>query len=528
MSHRSPGLARLAMTVLQPGFDGTEPPGWLLRALGEEGLGGTVLFARNLDGLGHTADLVARLRAENPAAVIAVDEEGGSVTRLQAARGSSWPGNRALGVGDDVEATGLVAREIGRLLASADITLDYAPVADVNANPANPVIGVRSFGADPELVSRHTAAWISGLQGAGVAACAKHFPGHGDTHTDSHHALPTLHASSRLLAERDLPPFRTAVAAGVRAVMCGHLLIPALDPENPATLSRRITTGLLREEMGFTGMIVTDAIEMRAVAALLPPGEIAVRALAAGADAICAGISAPGGENVHELRDAIVDAVREGRLGEERLAEAASRVLALSGWYASEAAARARATGTAARGAGHEGEELGLRTARAAIRVTATGAPSATNVTNVTGVTAAPSATKVTGTPGTTAVLSGPPLVVDIAPRLSEAVEPGLLTGLIGALTELLPGTVGHVVTVERPELPDLGDESRPLVMVVHDAARHPWVGELLARAVALRPDAVVVETGMPGEPSGAVYVTTNGISRASARAVARWLTGDQ
>ncbi|MEU3166518.1 glycoside hydrolase family 3 N-terminal domain-containing protein [Streptosporangium sp. NPDC006930] len=501
MPHRSPDLARLAMTVLQPGFDGTEPPGWLLRALGEEGLGGTVLFARNLTGLGHTADLVARLRAENPATVIAVDEEGGSVTRLQASRGSSWPGNRALGVGDDVEATRLVAQEIGRLLASADITLDYAPVADVNANPVNPVIGVRSFGADAELVSRHTAAWISGLQGTGVAACAKHFPGHGDTHTDSHHALPTLHASPRLLAERDLPPFRTAVAAGVRAVMCGHLLIPALDPENPATLSRRIVTGLLREEMGFTGMIVTDAIEMRAVAALHPPGEIAVRALAAGADAICAGISSPGGENVHELRDAIVDAVREGRLGEDRLAEAASRVLALSGWYASDAAARARAAGIAARDAGGEGEELGLRTARAAIRVTSTAAA---------------------------AVLSGPPLVVDIAPRLSEAVEPGTLTGLIGAFAELLPGTVGHVVTVEAPELPDLGDESRPLVMVVHDAGRHPWVGELLARAVALRPDTVVIETGMPGDPTGAVYVTTNGISRASARAVARWLTGDQ
>ncbi|MEU8384277.1 glycoside hydrolase family 3 N-terminal domain-containing protein [Streptosporangium sp. NPDC048865] len=519
MSRRSPDLARLAMTVLQPGFDGTEPPGWLLRALGEEGLGGAVLFARNLGDLDHTAALVARLRAENPAAVIAVDEEGGSVTRLQAARGSSWPGNRALGVGDDVEATRLVAREIGRLLASADITLDYAPVADVNANPANPVIGVRSFGADPELVSRHTAAWISGLQGAGVAACAKHFPGHGDTHTDSHHALPTLHASSRLLAERDLPPFRTAVAAGVRAVMCGHLLIPALDPENPATLSRRITTGLLREEMGFTGMIVTDAIEMRAVASLLPPGEIAVRALAAGADAICAGISSPGGENVHEVRDAIVDAVREGRLGEDRLAEAASRVLGLSAWYASDAAARARAAGNAARGAGHEGEDLGLRTARAAIRVTAG------NATGDQGTTGTMNATDAAGA---TAVLSGPPLVVDIAPRLSEAVGPGLLTGLIGALTEALPGTVGHVVTVEAPELPDLGDGSRPLVMVVHDAGRHPWVAELLARAVALRPDAVVVETGMPGEPSGAVYVTTNGISRASSRAVARWLTGDQ
>ncbi|MFC7642091.1 glycoside hydrolase family 3 N-terminal domain-containing protein [Streptosporangium lutulentum] len=294
MPHRSPDLARLALTVLQPGFEGTVPPRWLLRELAD-GLGGTVLFARNLTGAAQTAELVARLREENPAVVVAVDEEGGSVTRLQAATGSSWPGNRALGVVDDVERTKRVAGEIGRLLAAADITLDYAPVADVNANPANPVIGIRSFGPDPGLVSRQTTAWITGLQDAGVAACAKHFPGHGDTVTDSHHALPTVHASLRLLRERDLPPFAAAVKAGVRAVMCGHLLVPALDPDHPATLSRKIMTGLLREELGFDGMLVTDAIEMGAVAALHPPGEIAVRALAAGVDAICAASPPPTG-----------------------------------------------------------------------------------------------------------------------------------------------------------------------------------------------------------------------------------------
>src|SRR4051812_46395023 len=130
MPHSSPDLARLAMTVLQPGFDGTVPPGWLLRAL-SEGLGGTGLFARNLTGTAQTAELVARLREENPAVVVAADEEGGSVTRLQASTGSFWPGNRALGVVDDVERTNRIAQEIGRLLATADITLDYAPVADV-------------------------------------------------------------------------------------------------------------------------------------------------------------------------------------------------------------------------------------------------------------------------------------------------------------------------------------------------------------------------------------------------------------
>ncbi|GAA2874762.1 glycoside hydrolase family 3 protein [Streptosporangium fragile] len=544
MPHRSPDLARLAMTVLQPGFDGTAPPDWLRRALAE-GLGGTVLFARNLTGPARAAELVATLRAENPAVVIAVDEEGGAVTRLEAVTGSSWPGNRALGVGDDVERTWLVAREIGRLLAAADITLDYAPVADVNADPANPVIGVRSFGPEPELVSRHTAAWISGLQSAGVAACAKHFPGHGDTVTDSHHALPTVHASRETLAERDLPPFRTAIGAGVRAIMCGHLLVPALDPDVPATLSRRVLTGLLREELGFDGVLVTDAIEMRAVAALHPPGEIAVRALAAGADAVCAGVSSPGGESVYALRDAIVDAVRDGRLPEERLAEAASRVLALSAWYAAGAPARAAGDPRDTPGGG---TDIGLEAARAAMRVVAVAedrtpppppgpsAPAPAPVPAAVGRSAGARQLPRPGSPQAlpraaaagSAVLAGAPLVVDIAPPPNPAVGPATPAGIAAALAELLPGTVAHTVTAEAAELPDVTDRERPLVLVVHDARRHAWVVDLLARAVGLRPDAVVVETGLPGEPTGAVYVTTNGISRASARAVAHRLTAGQ
>ncbi|MFI6512570.1 glycoside hydrolase family 3 protein [Streptosporangium sp. NPDC050855] len=603
MSHHSSGLARSAMTVLQPGFAGTEPPTWLRRALADEGLGGTVLFARNLPDPARTAGLVARLRAENPAVVIAVDEEGGAVTRLQATTGSSWPGNRALGVGDDVELTRLVAREIGHLLRTAGITLDYAPVADVDAGPHNPVIGVRSFGSDPGLVSRHTAAWVCGLQETGVAACAKHFPGHGGTVTDSHRALPTVHASLRLLAERDLPPFRAAVSAGVRAIMCGHLLVPALDPDRPATSSRRIMSELLREELGFDGMIVTDAIEMRAVAARHSPGEIAVRALVAGADAICAGVSSPDGRSVYALRDAIVDAVREGRLPEERLAEAAARVLALSAWHArnggnggngDDAAARAGAGGEGRAGAGTgwgaggvESEELGLRTARAALRVIVRDASSGPLGQEPSGQGASGSrlsgpvpeaATGAEVRPGRGPMLSAPPLVVAIALRgdrtaapapvdpaeragadpaeqagpedpaegagpedraghagpaepLAEPAAPTeaiSLTAIADALAEVLPGTVGHTVTARAPRLPGLGGPERPLVLVVHDVRLHPWAGELLARALALRPDAVVVETGLPGEPAGAVYVTTNGFSRASARVLARRLTGGE
>ncbi|MFC7716958.1 glycoside hydrolase family 3 N-terminal domain-containing protein [Nonomuraea recticatena] len=261
-------LYRLAMAVLQPGFEGTTAPDWLKKAL-SDGLGGAVLFARNVSP--GTAGLVAELRAENPAVVVAIDEEGGVVTRLEAREGSSFPGNRALGVVDDVALTERVGRQIGRLLAETGITLNYAPSVDVNANPANPVIGIRSFGPTPELVARHSVAYVKGVQAAGVAACAKHFPGHGDTVADSHLELPTVHASLDQLCARDLPPFEAAIRAGVRSVMSAHLLIPALDPEGPATLSRTILTGLLREELGFDGMVVTDAIEMKAVAAMYPP-----------------------------------------------------------------------------------------------------------------------------------------------------------------------------------------------------------------------------------------------------------------
>ncbi|WP_275412214.1 glycoside hydrolase family 3 N-terminal domain-containing protein, partial [Sphaerisporangium rufum] len=208
----SPDLDRLAAAVLQPGFDGTEPPRWLLAELAR-GLGGVVLFARNTGA--DTAGLVRRLRAENPRVIVAVDEEGGGVTRLEAATGSSWPGNAALGTVDDPGLTRRVGAEIGGLLAATGVTLDYAPDADVNADAANPVIGIRSFGADPGLVARHTVAYVTGLQDAGVAGCAKHFPGHGDTVTDSHLALPTVHAGEDLLERRDLAPFRAAIAAGV-------------------------------------------------------------------------------------------------------------------------------------------------------------------------------------------------------------------------------------------------------------------------------------------------------------------------
>ncbi|WP_327087561.1 glycoside hydrolase family 3 protein [Nonomuraea sp. NBC_01738] len=469
----SADLYQLAFTVLQPGFEGTSAPGWLRRALGE-GLGGAVLFARNFPD----DDLIPQLRAENPDVVIAIDEEGGVVTRLEAVTGSSFPGNRALGVADDVKLTERVGAQIGRMLARKDITLDYAPSVDVNANPANPVIGIRSFGPDADLVARHSAAYVRGVQGAGVAACAKHFPGHGDTITDSHLALPTVHASREELFARDLPPFRAAIEAGVRSVMCGHLLIPALDPEHPATLSRTILTDLLRGELGFDGMLVTDAIEMKAVAAMYSPGEIAVRALNAGVDAICVGISTE--RSLYELRDAIAAAVRSGELPEERLAEAAARVRAVAEWYGGQR----RDTG--------EDADAGLEAARAALTTTG-------------------SATLTTG-----------PQVVEVNTRHNQAVDPSTPTGVAAALAAVLPGTT-TVKLAGEGELPPF--DERPVVLVVHDAARNAWVRDRIAEAVRLRPDVIVIDTGIPDTPAGAAYLSTHGISRVSAQAAAEWLT---
>jgi len=316
-------LERLALACIWPGFPGLEPPDWVRRRLAE-GLGGVVLFGRNCRDLEQVAALSAALRAERPGVIVATDEEGGDVTRLEVETGSSFPGNWALGVVDDPGMTEAVARGIGSLCATAGVNLNFAPVADVNSNPRNPVIGVRSFGADPELVARHVAAYVRGLQSVGVAACAKHFPGHGDTEADSHLELPVAQGdlSDALL------PFRAAIEAGVQSMMTAHIVVPELDTA-PATVSRRVLTELLRGELGFTGLVVTDALEMQGLAATVGVEQGAVRAIAAGADALCLGFEL-GDDTVLSVRDAIVDAVQSGELAEERLAEAAAR--AGRGW----------------------------------------------------------------------------------------------------------------------------------------------------------------------------------------------------
>lgn len=198
-------LTKDAFAVLQPGFDGTTVPDWVRRRVGE-GLASVALFGRNVVSHGQVRELTAQLRAERDDLLIAIDEESGDVTRLDVRTGSSFPGNHALGAVDDPDLTRRVARQLARRLTECGVNFDWAPSADVNANPDNPVIGVRSFGADPALVARHTAAYVQGLQSGGVAACTKHFPGHGDTNVDSHHAVPRIDVDEHTLLTRELPP----------------------------------------------------------------------------------------------------------------------------------------------------------------------------------------------------------------------------------------------------------------------------------------------------------------------------------
>ncbi len=274
------------------------------------------------------------------------------MTRLEVATGSSYPGNAALGAVDDIGLTERVAASIGADLAEVGVNLNLAPVADVNTNPLNPVIGIRSFGADDELVARHVAASVRGLQGAGVAACAKHFPGHGDTSEDSHHELPVVES----LEDAALAPFRAAIGADVQSIMTAHIVVRSLG-ETPATMSRAVLHDLLRDELGYDGLVLTDALEMKAISATVGVEEGAVQAIAAGADALCLGHDLFD-ESVVAVRDALVGAARSGRLPESRLAEAAARVRRAASW-----ASRDDAGKRVAREVGRDAAERALRIA---------------------------------------------------------------------------------------------------------------------------------------------------------------------
>jgi beta-N-acetylhexosaminidase len=341
MTRTDPSVDRLIHAVLKPGFAGrSEPPRWLADAV-RRGLGGVVYFSHNIGDVETTAGLSRQLHDLGDV-LIATDEEGGIVSRLGARGGSAHVGAATLGRVDDVDATRAVGAAIGTDLLESGIDIDLAPVVDVNSNPDNPVIGVRSFGADPRLVARHAVAYVEGLQSTGVAATAKHFPGHGDTAVDSHVGLPRVDAPLEVLRERELAPFAAAVRAGVRAVMTAHVILPALDPSRPATISASVLS-MLRDDLGFDGVIMTDALDMGAIRDTIGLGEGCVQALLAGADLLGLGNPVLGATSpdkdvqvFSEARVALQRAVEEDRLPVERLEEAADRIDALRRWRRSQ------------------------------------------------------------------------------------------------------------------------------------------------------------------------------------------------
>ncbi|MFS8202500.1 glycoside hydrolase family 3 protein [Streptomyces sp. CWNU-52B] len=294
-------------------------------------VGGIIYFtwAHNTRDPHQIADLsngIQRASLDRPRGLpvlISTDQEHGIVARV-GAPATLLPGAMALGAGGSRTDARTAARIGGTELRALGIRQDYAPVADVNVNPANPVIGVRSFGSDPQAVAGLVAAQVKGYQGAGVAATAKHFPGHGDTETDSHYGFPVIEHTEAQWEELDAPPFRAAVAAGIDSIMTAHIMVPALDPAgDPATLSHPILTGILRERLGYDGVVVTDSLGMEGVRTKYGDDRVPVLALKAGVDQL---LNPP---NLDVAWNAVLQAVRGGELTQARLDESILRVLRL-------------------------------------------------------------------------------------------------------------------------------------------------------------------------------------------------------
>jgi len=560
-----PVLGRLAEAILIPPFPGLSAPRWMLDALGR-GLAGVTLFGQNISAPDQVSALTAMLRSAAPGddPVIAIDEEGGDVTRVAYADGSPYPGNAALGAVDDVALTQAVYRAIGADLAALGINFDLAPCADVLGTADSPAVGTRSFGADTGLVSRHTAAAVAGLQGACVAACTKHFPGHGRTGTDSHEAIATIEGGLADLRLVDLPPFEAAIRAGTLAIMPSHLRVPELTGDLPATVSAAAITGLLRGELGFTGVIVSDALEMRATRDTFGIPGAAVLAVAAGTDLLCLGRDGSEADYL-AVRDALVAAVRDGALDGERLEEAADRVARLRGGLA-----RTRSAAPAGDNAG-PGVGRGIGPAAdpavSAMAGPAVGSAVSPMAGDEVGLVAARRAVRVSGPHRT---LSHP-VIIEVEPRENIAAgrfgwglapwAPAGSVHRVSASGRLLNGAGLGLADRARSGLADGGPADngpadggsadggwadngaadgdrvdaaailaaaagRSLVAVVRDAHRDEQTRSLVSALLAARPDLILVEMGLPfwRPPEGTSYLATYGASRASAHAAAELL----
>ena len=317
--------------VFMLGFEGTTLTSGNRALIHDLHLGGVTLFARNIENATQLARLNADLQtiADPVPLFVSVDQEGGLVVRVTDGA-TIFPGNMAVAATGDLDLARRLAQASATELLAMGINMSLAPVVDVNTNPLNPVIGVRSFGSDPEFVGRFGSATIDGLQSSGVSAVAKHFPGHGDTAVDSHHDLPVVPHPLERLDAIEFQTFRAAITSGVDGVMTAHVYLPTIEPEQdrPSTLSRAILTGLLRERLGFTGLILTDALDMGAIKRDRSAAAAAVDAFEAGADLLLvAGITREDRAHLGEGPPGLLAAVQSGRISEARLDASVLRVL---------------------------------------------------------------------------------------------------------------------------------------------------------------------------------------------------------
>lgn len=307
----------------------------LKRLIADLKVGGVILYSSwgNTGSAEEVADLCDSMQelartSGTPPLFIAVDQEGGLVNRIS--RGATiFPGNMALGAAGDEELAARAASDTARELSAMGINMNFSPVADVNNNPHNPVIGVRSFGSSPTAVGKLASAMAKAFLEEGIIPTGKHFPGHGDTDTDSHTRLPVISSDKKTLEAIELYPFRALVNSGVPTIMTAHIMVPALDSHRPATLSRKIL-GMLRDDLGFDGVIITDSLGMSALQVYGTTAETAIEAFLAGADILLFGADRDSDEqDQFKIYHSIVEACRDGRISKERLDEAVSRIMTL-------------------------------------------------------------------------------------------------------------------------------------------------------------------------------------------------------
>jgi beta-N-acetylhexosaminidase len=419
--------------------------------------------------------LTDAIRAANPLALVAIDEEGGDVTRLYYATGSPYPGNALLGRIDDLDLTAEVARSVAIELRAVGVNLNFAPDADINSNPDNPVIGVRSFGDDAELVSAHTAAWVAAHEAEGVAVSAKHFPGHGDTAQDSHLALPVVDQPIDRLHARELRPFLGAVQAGGRTIMSSHVLLPQLDPDQPATFSSASLGGVLRDKLGFGGVIVSDALDMVGASGEIGIPAAAVRAIAGGCDLLCIGTKNTDSQ-MAEIEAALDAAVADGTLPAERLADAAARNRGLAESLAAPAPLSAL---DAPEPVFDPDRGIAGFDIRRDVRIDP----------------------------------ASPIMTLETTANIAIGFAPW---GLEAAGVATTPVREGDPF----PEI------DGPTVIVGKDNHRRPWVRDLIDRARKQHPDVVVVDMGWPSPDRAYADVATFGASRYAGIALARLIGG--